>query len=396
MHDTNSNVQQTDQMLSKHSSIRILHVTGGMPRAGAETWLMNILRNIDRDNFKMDFLVHTTDECAYDKEIRALGSNIISIELSTPWKYGSSFKQVLRKNGPYDIVHSHPHHFSGYVLRLAEQEGVPVRIAQSHLNSSSLESKSSLYRRLYIALTKRWIQKYATVGLAASDQALWDLFDKTSDTDPRWQLLYYGINLGDFRDTVGSAAVRAELGIPWDAFVVGHVGRFHPQKNHHFIVDIAVEIAKREPKMCLLLLGEGSLMPDIKQKLINKGLAHNVIFTGSRPDVARIMLGAMDTFLFPSLYEGLGIVLLEAQAAGLPCIISDVIPEEADVVTPLMQRLSLSEPASVWAENVLATSKTASNIAQPEALELMEKSFFNIETSRKTLERIYRVCCNKS
>lgn len=386
-----SNLKVT-QKLTKQLPIRILHVVGGMVRAGTETWLMHILRNIDRDAFQMDFLVHVNEECAYDAEIRSYGSKVIPcLNTSQPWLYAQNFKQILRDNEPYDIVHAHVHHFSGFVLSLANLAGVPIRIAHSHLNSSVVESKSPLYRRLYVGLSKALIATNATAGLAASRQALEDLFYQKTN-EQRWHLLSCGVNLEPFKDVVNSEEVRAELGIPSDAFVIGHVGRFHPQKNHQFVIDIAYEVAKREPKMRLLFLGEGELLPDIKQKAMDIGLSDKVIFAGSRSDVPRLMLGAMDTFLFPSLYEGLGLVLVEAQAGGLPCILSDVIPEEADVVKQVMQRMSLLQPASAWAEAILAVRKTQTNITQQEALRLIQQSSFNIQASLEKLEKFYQLC----
>lgn len=380
-------------MTAAQHSIRILHVVGGMNRGGIETWLMHILRHIDRDRFRMEFLVHTTQPCAYDKEIRALGGKIIPcLDPSQPRLYARNFKRILREYGPYDIIHSHVHHFSGYVLRLAQQAGVPVRIAHSHNDTSSIQAKAGLYRRLYFVLTKWWIARYATLGLGASRKAVADLFGPVGETDPRWRVLYCGIDLTPFRDFINPVSVRTELGIPADAFVIGHVGRFCEQKNHVFLVDIAAEVAKREPRMRLLLVGDSSLRPDIEQKVAQLGLTDRVIFAGGRSDVPRLMLGAMDVFLLPSLYEGLGLVLLEAQAARLPCIFSDVVPEEADVVKPLVQRLSLSQPASAWAEAVLAAPGAASTITQAEALAGVEKRSFNIETSVKALTQLYRAC----
>lgn len=370
-------------------SIRILHVVGGMVRGGIETWLMHILRHIDRDRFRMDFLVHTPHKCAYDDEICTLGSQTIPcLYPSQPWLYAHNLKQILHKYGPYDIVHSHVHHYSGYVLRLAQQAGVPIRIAHSHNDTSSLQVKAGLYRRLYFALTQRWIVHHATLGLGCSRKAVADLFGSNWETDPRWRVLYYGIDLTPFQ-VVNSVAVRAELGIPTDAFVIGHVGRFVEQKNHEFLIEIAREVLEREPRMRLLLLGEGSLRPDIEQKVAQLGLTDHVIFADVRPDVPRLMLGAMDIFLLPSLYEGLGLVLIEAQAAGLPCIFADVIPEEVDVVKDLLQRLSLSQPASEWAQMLLAHRNAVSAMRQSDALSLLQTSPFNIETSVKQLENIY-------
>lgn len=371
--------------------IRILHVVGGMNRGGIETWLMHILRHIDRDRFHMDFLVHTAEPCAYDDEVYAIGSKIIPcLNPSKPWLYASNFKRILREYGPYDIVHSHVHHFSGYVLWLAKQAGIPVRIAHSHNDTSVVEAKAVWHRRLYLALTKNWIARYATMGLGCSHKAVANLFGSDWQSDPRWRVLYYGINLTPFQKQVDSGSLHVELGIPTDAFVIGHVGRFTEQKNHVFLLEIAAEVAKREPKMRLLLLGEGSLRSDIKQKVLQVGLSDRVIFAGVRPDVPEIMGSIIDIFLFPSLHEGLGLVLIEAQAAGLPCIFSSVVPDEADVVKPLVRRLSLSQPASEWAETVLAQRNLPSAITQFDALSLVENSPFNIQTSAKQLENIYQ------
>ncbi|MBG1245574.1 glycosyltransferase family 1 protein [Nostoc sp. NZL] len=371
-------------------SLRILHVVGEMNRGGIETWLMHILRHIDRDRFQMDFLVHTTQPCAYDQEICALGSKVISCpHPSRPWLYAHNFKRILRDYGPYDIVHSHVHHFSGYVLRLAQQVGVSVRIAHSHLDTSSIQAKAGWKKRFYIDLMKRWIARYATTGLAASSIAAADLFGLAWQTDPRWRTLYCGVDLKPFQALVDPVTVRTELGIPIDAFVIGHIGRFEQQKNHQFLLEIFAEIAKREPKMHLLLVGDGSLRPEIERKVIQIGLANRVIFTGVRPDVPRLMLGAMDLFLFPSLYEGLGLVLIEAQAAGVPCVLSDIVPKEADLIKPLMHRISLSQPSVSWAEVVLAARQAKLKIIHMEAFSLVEQSQFNIQKNGRELENFY-------
>lgn len=372
--------------------IRILHIGGGMNRGGVETWLMHILRHIDREHYQMNFLVHTAQPCPYDDEIRALGSQIIPcLHPTRPWSYARQFNRILSEHGPYHVIHSHVHHYSGYTLRLARQAGVPLRIAHSHNDTSSLQAQAGLGRRMYLRLMEHWINRHATVGLAASRKAAAALFGPNWNADLRWRILYYGIDLTPFQNCVDPAAVRAELNIPPDAFVIGHVGSFGRQKNHTFLVEIAAEVAKREPKMVLLLIGDGSLRPAIEQKVAQAGLTGRVVFAGLRPDVPRLMLGAMDVFLFPSLFEGLGLVLVEAQAAGLPSIFSDMVPEEADIVKPLMQRMSLSQPASAWAEAVLAARDGTPVMTRPDALAVVKKSPFGIQTSIKQLEDVYRV-----
>jgi glycosyltransferase involved in cell wall biosynthesis len=197
--------------------------------------------------------------------------------------------------------------------------------------------------------------------------------------------------LNNFNHVVDSAAVRAKFGISRDAFVIGHVGRFDKQKNHTFLVEIAAEVAKQEPKMRLLLVGDGPLRSQIEQRVNQRGLADQVIFAGVQPNVPQLMLGGMDAFLLPSLHEGLPIVGIEAQAAGLPLILSDVITEEVDQVKPLIQRISLSQPASEWAEAILVLPNIASVLSPSEALMLVENSHFNIQISLKQLAKIYQI-----
>ncbi|SRR5579883_676844 len=388
-----SKATQTPHLANKHP-IRILHVVGGMNRGGIETWLMHILRHIDRDLFQMDFLVHTKEVCAYDEEIRAIGSKIIPcLEPSQPWLYALNFLRILREYGAYDIVHSHVHHFSGFVLRLAQQAGVPNRIAHSHLDSSLLEAKARWHRQLYLALTQQWITHYATVGVAASHQAGVNLFGTTWNTKELYQILYCAIDLQAFHEQVDRLAVRTELGIPANAFVIGHVGRFNPQKNHQFLIEIALEMSKQEPNMRFLLVGDGLLRANLMQKVSDLNLSDYVIFAGTRPDIPQLMLGAMDAFILPSLYEGLPLVLMEAQAAGLPCIFADVIPQEVEVIKPLLHPMSLSQPPVQWAEKILAVKQVKSKITQSEALSLVEQSPFNIHTSVQQLERMYLSGC---
>lgn len=369
---------------------RILHVVGGMNRGGAETWLMHVLRHIDRDQFQMDFLVHTEQPCAYDDEIRALGSRIIPcLHPSRPFSYARNLTKILRDCGPYDIVHSHVHHYGGHVLRIAHQAGVPMRIAHSHSDTSNVEARAGLPRRLYLALMSRWIATHATHGLAASRKAAAALYGPAWEGDPRWRILYCGIDLEPFAQPVDRDAVRQELNIPLDAFVVGHVGRFVEPKNHLFFVDIAAEIVKREPAAYFLLVGDGPLRTKIEEKVARMDLAEHFIFTGVRSDIPRLMLGAMDVFLFPSLYEGLGLVLVEAQAAGLPSVVSDVVPEEAAVIKPSVQSLSLAQSVPIWADAVLAQTKRGASISQSDALKITEQSPFNIQRSVEQLVSVY-------
>jgi len=372
------------------SKIKILHVVGRMNRGGIETWLMHILRALNPENYCMDFLVHTRELCAYDDEIRQLGSHIIPCSIS-PWSplYFRRLKQIFKEYGPYEIVHSHLHHFSGYILKIAHQSGVAERIAHSHNDTRFTQTNAGLVRRLYLAGMKRLIRRHATTGLAVSRDAAEDLFGLNWTKDPRWMVLSCGIDLTPFHDKADKNILRKELAIPPDAFVIGHVGRFSEQKNHEFIVEIIDEVIKRDPDVRFILIGEGSLRRPIQRMVSLKGLTDRVIFSGARSDIPRIMLKVMDLFLFPSLYEGLGIVGIEAQAAGLPLVLSDTIPGEIEVIKPLVHRLSLSQPAADWAKAILNIRNKKADIPQSDAVALIENSQFNISTAAFELKKVY-------
>lgn len=371
-----------------NGQIRVLHVVGGMNRGGAETWLMHVLRHIDRDRFRFDFLVHTDKPCAYDDEIRDLGSKIIPCLIpSQPWRYAINFARIMKEYGPYDVVHSHVHHYSGFVLWLAKRARVSIRISHSHSDTSQSDSKAGIIRKAYLRITERMVYQYATNGVACSDKAASALFGSEWKNNRRQRILYCGVDLSPFNDAVVSAEVRRELGIPIDAYVVGHVGRFSEQKNHVFLLDIVRCMVERDPKVRCLLVGDGPLRKEIEAKVDKLKLNEKVIFAGVRSDVPRLMMGAMDVFLFPSNYEGLGLVLVEAQAAGLPCVFSDVIPEEADVVPTLIKRVSLDQPSAQWAKMVIATQKAEP--FQKQALKLVEQSVFNVNRSVEQLTKTY-------
>lgn len=370
--------------------IKVLHVLGGLNRGGVETWLMHVLRHIDRDKFQLDFLVSTTRECAYDHEAQALGSRIIhNPDPHSPLLYARNFVRNYKKYGPYDIVHSHVHHFSGFVLFLSKIVGVPMRISHSHNDTRSAEASKGLSRKMYLRLMKWLIDICSTHGLAASAMAAEDLFGMDWRKDKRWSVLHYGINLEPFNRNVDRVKIRRELGIHDNAFVVGHVGRFAEQKNHAFLLDIAASVLEREQDIIFLLVGDGPLRPLMGKRAEDLDIKDKVIFTGVRSDIPDLMLGAMDLFLFPSLYEGLPVTLIEAQAAGITCLISDVITEEVDIIKEIVYRISLEEAPFVWAEKVVELRGKKESYSKERCLQIISNSPFNIKNSVSKLCSLY-------
>jgi len=357
-----------------------------MNRGGVETWLMHVLRHIDRERFQMDFLVHTSQPGAYDAEIQALGARILHCPATRrPVQYAKRFLEITKRFGPFDVLHSHVHNFSGYVVWLGSVAGIPVRISHSHNDTRIVNAVATPSRAFYLSLTRWFLTKFSTCCLAASAPAASALFGPGWKQDHRVKVLYYGVDLAPYHLTVDRASVRSEFGLHATNIVFGHVGRFDPQKNHTFLIDVAAEIARRETEARFLLVGDGPLRPSIEEQAQRAGIASRTVFTGSRPDVPRLMVGAMDRFLFPSLYEGLGLVLTEAQAASLPAIISDVIPTEADVIPNLITRVSLHQPAETWAEQALRSCEPSA----PNVLAQIERSPFNITASVEALTRAY-------
>ncbi|WP_119068526.1 glycosyltransferase [Rubrobacter indicoceani] len=370
--------------------VRVLQIVEGMYRAGLETWLMHVLRHIDRDRFRMDFLVQDRNEGHYDAEIRSLGSQVIHCKTrKNPLLHTLELRDILRRHGPYDVVHSHFHYYNGYALGVAKAQNVPIRVSHSHSDISRLDEAAGLPRKAFVKAMRHLLYRNATAGLAVSRGAAYSLFGPGWERDPRWRILFPSIVPERFHSAVDRPAVRRELGIPEGAFVVGHVGRFSEPKNHGYLLEIAAALFRREPNARLVLVGEGDLRAEVEAKIRRLGIVDKVILTGSVPDPERLMRSVMDVFMLPSLYEGLPLVGIEAQAAGLPFFISDVVSEDVDAVPALIHRLSISEPPETWARAILASREKANPVGRAEALRLMEESAFNIEHTVRQLEAVY-------
>ncbi|MBE0697507.1 MAG: glycosyltransferase, partial [Anaerolineaceae bacterium] len=297
---------------------RVLQVMYEMGVGGIETWLMNILRSIDRDRIRIDFAVYTNEPRYHDAEIRSLGSRIIPCtHPSQVLKHERDLRRILTQEGHYDVVHANGTQSTGRTLKIAAEMKIPIRIAHSH-NDFRMQ-KRSLRSRLLLPVTKYWLNKYMTAGLAVSEEASIAIFGNHWKKDPRCKILNYGIDWAKYQHPLLKRNILNELGLPADRLVIGHVGRFVPQKNHEFLVDIAQALLNIRKNVLFLLVGDGVLRASVEGKVKKLGLEPYFVFLGERSDIANL-LQAMDVFLFPSLFEGLPIALLEAQVVGLPCV----------------------------------------------------------------------------
>lgn len=331
--------------LEKTNPIRVLHVVTYMGRGGLETMLMNYYRHMDRSKVQFDFLTHRDFRADYDDEIESLGGKIYRLPRLVPWSrsYLKALREFFVSHPEYKIVHVHQDCLSSVILKMAKKCGVPVRIGHSH-NSSQDKNLKYLIKLFY----KRKIPANATQLFACGKEAGDWMFNGAS-----YRVLNNAIDSNQYTFNAESRAqMRSELGISDDAFVVGHVGRFHLQKNHAFLLDVFAEVKRMKANTVLLLVGDGNLRAEMEQKAESLDISDSVIFTGVRSDVPDLMR-AMDCFVFPSFYEGLGIVAVEAQAAGLSCVVSSGVPTECDV-SPLIEHLPLNSGASMWAARVLA------------------------------------------
>jgi glycosyltransferase involved in cell wall biosynthesis len=256
---------------------------------------------------------------------------------------------VIRREGPYDAVHGHLHHLSGFALATAAAQRVPLRISHAHNDSRAIDATGSLLRKGYRDPLTAAVRRFGTHRLAVSDKAALSLHGQ--GWEGRVAVLPCALDFGPFARQ--QASLREELGIPQGAPVFGTVGRLAKEKNHAFLLDVLQALSATHPESRLLLVGDGPERAGLEARAAALGLGERVLLPGQRQDVARA-LATMDVFFFPSHFEGLGLAALESQAAGLPTLISTGVAEEVVVVDGLVRRLPLSAGAAAWAEAALA------------------------------------------
>lgn len=340
--------EREEEKRMANRSARIAQVIGKANLSGVDTVVMEYYRHMDRSRIQFDFILDGTGETLIDEEIRRLGGRIYKVE---PYErnMARSVQQwaALFRENRYPIVHAHLNTLSVFPLYAAWRAGVPVRIAHNHSIAAPGEGKRTLMKYLL----RPWAGAFATHYGACSELAGKWLFGKCFYDAGKVRLIKNAVNIGRFSYNAETRGrIRKELNLDGKP-VIGHVGRFVYQKNHDLLLDIFREIHARNPRAALLLVGSGDLEDAMMQKADALGLAGSVLFLGTRADVPDLMQ-AMDVFLFPSNYEGLGMAVIEAQTSGLRTVVSEAVPEEAKV-TDLLEYCSLMQPASAWADKVL-------------------------------------------
>ena len=356
--------------------IRILNIFMVLDRGGAETFVMNVYRQIDRNKVQFDFLVHGDKVGSYEEEITRLGGRIYRLpEMTKVSAYKHSVKKFFDEHLRYRIIHSHASELGLLIFKEAKKRGIPYRICHAHSAPKGVGIKTPI-RYIF----KKRMVHYSNVFLACSQSAgIWQFGKKNT-----FKIIRNGISVNDFTfDGKVRNEIRKELKIE-NKLVIGHVGRFEKPKNHIFLINI-FENVLRYSDAALLLIGDGSLKTEIERIVKDKGIEDKVIFLGAQSQVAPY-LSAMDCFVFPSLFEGLGIVLIEAQANGLKCFISDIIPEETNIST-LIERLSLSASPNEWAKAIVNNSFSISN--RDKFVNQVKASGYDIKETAEQLQDLY-------
>lgn len=360
--------------------IRVLHAVVNMNRGGAETLLMNLFRNIDRTKVQFDFL--TSKPGVFDEEIEALGGKIHRIPYISEvgqLGYRKALRLFFEAHSDYQAVHSHMDKMSGFVLSAARKAGVPVRIAHSH----NTRSEGGMAARLFKWYAGTKIASAATDLIACSKAAAQWMFRGRSK---QAHILQNGIETERFSfDQVKRDHVRRELGISADAFVVGHVGRFLKQKNHVYLIELFADLCRTQQNAVLLLAGDGPLRGEIETRVRQLQLSSRVRFLGVRSDVDALLQG-FDVFVFPSLHEGLPVTLIEAQGAGLPCIISSEITTEVDLGLGLVKFFPLHEPSVAMKHLSEAARKHLERTVPADAL---ARKGYDIRSTARWVEAYY-------
>lgn len=360
---------------------RVLHSVGIMNRGGLETLIMNIYRNIDRSHLQFDFLVHREETGAFDNEILNLGGKIHHIPYVTKighFGYIGALNDFFVNHSEYQVVHSHMNAMSGLILQSAKKQRVPIRIAHSH----SAKYGNSLSEKAYKKFVSLAIPSVATHFFSCSQLAGNSLFGKKIASNEMVHIKN-GVDLKRFayKKEIRNK-IRRELEVNEETYIVGHVGRFQQMKNHDFLVDVFAEFHKENPNSVLVLVGEGILKQKVEQKVKELNLNKVVHFLGVRDDVHEVMQ-AFNVLVLPSLYEGLPVTLVEAQAIGIKCIISDAVTMDVDLGLGLVKFISLSDPLSNWVDEISKKSQIINSH------EKIIQNGYDIVTTSNWLENFY-------
>ncbi|MXO75499.1 glycosyltransferase [Altererythrobacter aerius] len=368
---------------------RVLHVLKWLPRGGIETWLTHIFANSKDGPVRHEVVLMQDEIGPYEGKVRAAGVAIHTLPVRGWLRWLADLRAFLRREGPFAAIHVHVDSIvAGPVLAVAASAGVPVRILHNHAAQSQGANYQELRHKVREVVGTSIAAVASTRRVAISEMAM------EQCAGPRWRaredctILLYGFDYSKFHGAPERArALRADLAIPGNAKVLGHVGRFASQKNHTFLIDTFAAYAKDQPDDVLVLVGMGPLEADVRAQVDRLGIAERVRFAGGTDDIPAFM-ALFDIFVFPSFSEGLGIVVLEAQAGGTPVIMPENMPHEVIVINGAVTLLSLDVGTQAWADRIAAIlARPAPDAA--DWLARVEGSVFGMQRCVADLDAIY-------
>lgn len=360
--------------------IRILQVFGALNRGGSETAVMTLYRNIDKNKVQFDFVIHTDKKCDYEEEIIGMGGKIYRfsrLKISNYLKYQKEWEDFLESHPEYRVIHGHYFSISSVYFKIAKKYKL---ICIAHAHTSRVKGLKSIPMKL-ITYPLRYLADY--LFACSYEAGVW-LYGKKATDRNTFKIIRNSIDTEKFiysLEDYNNGKKKLDL---LNNFVIGHIGRFNKAKNHSYIIDVFEEVNKIYSNAVLLLVGDGPLKAQIEKKVTNLGLQDKVFFLGVRSDIPDL-LKAMDVFIFPSIYEGLPVTLIEAQASGLKCIVSDRITKEVKV-TNLIEYKSIDLEAKYWAQDLL---KHSIKYQRENMYYELSESGYDIKQNGAMLEKIY-------
>ncbi len=332
---------------------KILCIVGAMDAGGAETFMMKVLRNVNKDVLSIDFAVSSPAKGLYEDEIAQLGGTVFHITPKSV-SFVKNFRDIyalVRNNGYKNVLRISQNALSGMELYAAWFAGAKVRAFRS---SNSQTYSNSLKEIISHRVFKFFLNLVSNVKLAPSLESAEFMFGKRMVKKNKVAIIKNGINTKEFLfNELQRNELRNEYKIPVDGFVIGHIGRFNKQKNHKYIINVFHEVRTQRPNTHLFLVGQGELMEDIKDYAGSVEDLSYIHFLGVRKDIPKLLC-LFDCFVFPSLFEGMPNTVIEAQASGLSCLVSDTITKDV-AITDLVTFISLLDSPAVWAEKILST-----------------------------------------